>query len=98
MVKFTSSDGQKKTVIFQLAKVNKALASIAGICDNGNHVLFRQDGGDIIHLSVGKKTPFRRAGNIYALDAWIVNPYWPGEPDNDNNEAEMMDFSRQGRS
>ena len=99
LIKFTTVDGQKKKVLFQVAKVNKALASIAGICDNNNHVLFRQDGGDVILLSTGKRTPFRRVGNIYVLDAWIINPYWQGDTDTDNyNEAEMMGFSRQGRS
>ena len=99
LIKFTTLDGQKKKVIFQFAKVNKALALIAGICDNKNHVLFRQDGGAVIHLSTGKRTPFRRVGNIYVLDAWIINLYWQGETDTDNDhEAEMMGFSRQGRS
>ena len=63
-IRFVTKDGQKKKVLCQVAKVNKILASIAGICDNNNHVLFRADGGDIIHLADNKKTPFRRNGNI----------------------------------
>jgi hypothetical protein len=97
LIKFTTSDGQKKKVLCQVAKVNKILASIAGICDHGNHVLFREDGGDIINQKTFKKTSFKRLGNIYVLDAWIINPCWQGETDDiDMDEPEMMDFTRQG--
>ena len=98
-IRFVTKDGQKKKVLCQVAKVNKILASIAGICDNNNHVLFRADGGDIIHLADNKKTPFRRNGNIYVLDAWVLNPHWQGETDNamDTDET-MMGFSRQDKS
>ena len=68
-IDFVTKEGKKKIMVCQVANVNKILASIAGICDKGNHVLFRADGGDIISLSTKKKTPFRRLGNIYVLDA-----------------------------
>ena len=97
-IRFVTTDGQKKKVFCQVAKVNKMLASIAGICDNSNHVLFRDDGGDIIHLATSKKTPFRRVGNVYVLDAWIINPHWQGEPVAMNTDETMMGFSRQDKS
>ena len=55
----------------QVAGVNKILASVAQVCDGGNHVLFRADGGEIINLATDKRTPFRRVGNIYVMDAWV---------------------------
>ena len=64
----------KTKVVCQVAAVNKILASIAGMCDKGNTVLFRKDGGDILSTATGKKTPFRRVGNVYVLDAWVLNP------------------------
>ena len=61
-------------MVCQVAGVNKILASVGQVCDGGNEVLFRRDGGDIIHLATGKRTPFRRIGNVYVLDAWIEKP------------------------
>ena len=58
-------------MVCQVAGVNKILASVGQICDGGNEVLFRQDGGDIINLRTGIRTPFRRIGNVYVMDAWI---------------------------
>ena len=86
-------------MVCQVAAVNKILASVGQICDGGNEVLFRQDGGDVINLKTGKRTPFRRLGNVYVMDAWIEKPKKPVEvsankswadPDGDVN----MGFSR----
>ena len=73
-VRFVTDTGQKKRMVCQVARVNKILASVAAICDKGNEVRFRRDGGDIINLTTMKKTPFRRLGNVYVLDAWVLNP------------------------
>ena len=61
-------------MVFQVAAVNKILASIAGICDNGNSVLFRSDGGTITNLKDGREIKFRRQGNVYVMDMWVRNP------------------------
>ena len=67
------------------------LASIGQICDGGNEVLFRQDGGDVINLKTGKRTPFRRVGNVYVMDAWIEKPH----DSKKNNDMEVdIDFIR----
>ena len=71
-VKFVTRDGQKRKMVCQVAAVNKILASIGQICDGGNEVLFRHDGGEVINLQTGMKTPFRRLGNVYVMDAWIA--------------------------
>ena len=70
-VKFLTKQGEKRKMVCQVAGVNKILASVGQICDGGNEVLFRQDGGDIINLRTGIRTPFRRIGNVYVMDAWI---------------------------
>ena len=69
--------------------MNKILASIAGICDKDNEVNFRKNGGDIVNCRTGKKTPFRRLGNIYVMDAWVLNPKFKEQ---EKDEAEMMSF------
>ena len=91
-IKFLTESGQKKKVVCQVAAVNKILASIAGMCDKGNEVIFRQDGGDIIALATGKRTPFRRVGNVYVLDAWVLNPRWT-QSDEDAADEEVMGFT-----
>ena len=64
---------------FQMTDVNKILACIAEICDGGNDVLFRKNGGLIIPQgdmklelkADGNITNFNRKGNTYAMDAWV---------------------------
>ena len=98
-VKFYTNDGEKRRIVCQVARVNKLLASIGEICDKGNDVIFRRDGGDIIHLQSGKRTPFRRHGNVYVMDAWIKNPNWvEKEHEDDDGEGEALTFTRQGVS
>ena len=96
MLEFVTDQGKRKRMLCQVAKVNKILASVALICDRGNHVLFREDGGDIINLKTKIKTPFRRHGNVYVLDAWVQNPDWKGDAQPVKTEAEVMGFTRQG--
>ena len=71
--------------------MNKILASIAGICDNGNSVLFRSDGGTITNLKDGRETKFRRQGNVYVMDMWVRNP--KAKPD----IGKPKDVARHGR-
>ena len=70
----------------QVAAVNNILASVAQTCDGGSEVLFRYDGGEILHLKSGKVTLFRRVGNVYAMDAWISKAQ-------DDEEGPDMDVS-----
>ena len=73
-VQFMTKNGDKRKMTCQVAAVNKILASIGQICDGGNEVYFRRDGGEVHHLKTGKRTPFRRVGNVYVMDAWIEEP------------------------
>ena len=78
-------------MVFQVAAMNEILASIAGICDNGNSVLSRSDGGAITNLKDGRATKFRRQGNVYVMDMWVRNP--KAKPD----IVKPKDFARRGR-
>ena len=91
-VRFRTEDGSRKQMIFQVAAVNKILASIAGICDNGNTVMFRQDGGTITHMETKRETHFKRQGNVYVMDMWIRNPIHV------NVKGKSEHFARHGRS
>ena len=37
-------------------------------------MIFRRDGGEVVHLKTKKRTPCRRVGNVYIMDAWIEKP------------------------
>ena len=68
-IKFFTLDGGRKKLTCQAAGVNTILASVALMCDNGNEVLFKDTGGEIINIATGKRTAFRRLRIIYVLDA-----------------------------
>ena len=89
-----NKNAQKRKLTFQVAKVNKMLASVAGFCDADNEVIFRKHGGIIRGLSNGEITPFRRHGNIYLMDAFIPNPDHPDNMDVDDDNAKSTGFQR----
>ena len=77
---------------FQVSAVNKILASVAGICDNGNTVVFTSQGGIIKNTKTGRETRFRGQGNVYVMDIWVLNPNHRETID----ETEILGFTRQG--
>ena len=89
-----SKNAEKRKFTFQVAKVNKMLASVAGFCDADSEVIFRKHGGMIRGLSSGDITPFRRHGNIYLMDAYIPNPDHPDNMEVDEDEGKSADFRR----
>ena len=60
-------EGQFKRMNMQVTDVNKALMSVAKICDAGHTVVFRRDGGLIRNDTSGEETKFRRENNVYRL-------------------------------
>ena len=84
-IKFVTAQKEKRKMVCQVAGVNKILASVGQVCDGGNEVIFRQDGGEIVNLKTGKRTPFRRVGNVYVMDAWIEKPQKPKDSEGDVN-------------
>ena len=70
-ITFVTDEGQERKITFQVAGVNKALASVAGICDTGHIVTFTKTGGNIRNVKTGEVTTFLRKGNVYIMDAWV---------------------------
>ena len=68
---------------FQVAKVKKALASVARICDQGNRVVYEAEEGYIENKKSGKRINLERRNNVYVLEATL--------------EQVKAGFSRQGR-
>ena len=67
VVKVTTNEGQKRSMNMQNTDVNRALMSVAKICDAGHTVTFTSDGGVIKHNRTGEETKFRRENNVYRM-------------------------------
>ena len=91
-MEFTTQEGHDHRWTFQIAEVNKVLASVSSLVDEGHRVIFDRDPitkidtSFIIHKQSGNSTKLRRERNVWVVDAWIEE----GEPDPDTP------FVRQG--
>jgi hypothetical protein len=74
-LKVKTAEGEKFIVRTQLTDVRKPLMSVSKVCDEGNIVVFKQNGGCIQNEKTGKKTSFSREGNVYALDMDLVSDF-----------------------
>ena len=63
--------GDETEVLFQIADVSKPLVSVSAICERGNRVIFRQNGGLVQNLRTGGVIPFERRNGIYVLSLWM---------------------------
>ena len=66
-VKVTTQEGQLRTMNMQITDANRALMSVAKICDAGHTVTFTTDGGVIRNKTSGEETKFRRENNVYRM-------------------------------
>ena len=99
LLKWFTNEGQGRSMMFQMTDVNKILACIAEVCDGGNDVLFRKNGGMIIpqgdmklDLKVdGNITNFNRTGNTYSMDAWVKRGKSRSKPQTKPPRSTAMD-------
>ena len=74
---FDTEDGQKMNWSFQIAEVNKVLASVSYLVDHNHRVVFDQDddtGEDISFITNkvnGQAIKMRRDKNVWVVDAYI---------------------------
>ena len=63
------------TWCFQVAEVNKALASVSALTDSGHRVVFDQEDGIdcsfILNKATGHSTKMRRERNVWVVDAYV---------------------------
>ena len=90
--KFKSREGHKLSWVFQVAEVNKVLASVAALVDSRHRVTFDKDdktGEDvsfILNKETGETIRMRRDRNVWILDAFV-------EEDVDGNDIDPV-FAR----
>ena len=74
---FETSEGHEWNITFQVAEVNKALASVSSLVDSNCRVTFDRDEvtkADVSYIynkATGVSTKLRRDRNVWVLDAWI---------------------------
>ena len=74
---FDTEDGKKLNWTFQIAEVNKVLASVSYLVDNNHRVVFDQDkdtGEDISFITdkiSGDVITMRRDRNVWVINAYI---------------------------
>ena len=74
---FETTEGHNLEWTFQIAEVNKALASVSSLVDSNCRVTFERDEktkADISYIynkTTGVSTKLRRERNVWVLDAWI---------------------------
>ena len=92
-LKFATKDGVQANWPFQIAEVNKGLASVSHMVDTGHRVVFDQDdvSGEDISFITNKKTgvsiKMRRDRQVWVVDAFVEE-----EIDEEDSAA---DFRRQ---
>ena len=62
---FWTPDGQQRLTTFQNASVGMPILSISKVTEEGNDVIFRRNGGEIIHLETGHRTPLIKRLGVY---------------------------------
>ena len=63
-VVFATPQGQVSAMTFQVADINKPLASVSKICKKGHRVVFDDDGSYIEHKSTQKRTMIRERNGV----------------------------------
>ena len=81
---FQTKDGQSLSWVFQIAEVNKTLASVSALVDAGHKVTFDMDAetgvdtSSITHKASGSSIRMRRERNV-----WVIDAYAPEDDDED---------------
>ena len=82
-LKFTTEGGVKVDWLFQVAEVNKVLASVSYLVDIGNRVVFDQDEetGEDISFIANKKSgvsiQMRKDKQVWVVDAYVEEDIAP---------------------
>ena len=70
IVPFSTDEGLRKKIRFQVAKVNKTLISVDRLAETGHEVILSKKGPRII-CPDGEIIPLKRKKGIFVLNMWI---------------------------
>ena len=66
-VPMITAEGEKASMTFQMADINKPLASVRRMCEAGNRVVFDEEGSFIENKKTGRKTNIQKERGVYVL-------------------------------
>ena len=65
-------EGHQRSMMFQVADVNKALASVSRICESGRErVIFQKNNSYIEDTKTGRRTRLQERNGVYVIESWI---------------------------
>ena len=97
MLKLITSDGTSASIMFQVANINKPLASVAHLTDLGYCVVFnRHNGKDVsylLHKETNQFLKMKREKGVFVIDAYLHDII---APETESEKVPLLDFRRQG--
>ena len=77
---FATNEAQGRRMMFQVAPVTKPLGSVRRIVEQGNKVVFGDDGGSYIeHRGTGQRTVLVERNGVYVLNARAPFAHFGGQ-------------------
>ena len=70
-VELMTEEGSKGKWTFQVAKVNKPLASVGKLLDTGHRVVLDEDGSYVLNKRTRQVMRIRRERGVFVLDVWL---------------------------
>ena len=70
-VGFTSDEGAKCGLRWQIADVERPLIAVSYLTAGGNEVIFEKDGGRVVHKETGRSIKIQRKGGVYVMRMWV---------------------------
>ena len=67
-------DGNEVSIIWNHMKVKCPILSVLRLTKDGNEVIIRENGGEIVNLATGKRIPFFQHNGVYYLKLQVHNP------------------------
>lgn len=67
-IRFSTKDGTRSGIVFQITHTRKPLASVSKIVKKGNSVTFSPEGSHILNLRTGRKIDIEEANGTYYID------------------------------
>jgi hypothetical protein len=76
-VRFTTAEGDRCAIPFQVAEVDQPLLSVAHLTSAGNRVELGQTSGRVINLATGRAIALERRGGVYIMRMYIADGATP---------------------
>ena len=73
-------DGNNVEILWNHMHVKCPILSVLRLAQDGNEVIMRQDGGEIVNVETGKRLPFFQHNGVYYLKLKVNRPNNSSDP------------------